>query len=331
MNLEEMFNQIGHKPISLFYGAGVSMDCGGPSGGQLLESMKLEFGDSETDSFFEYMDYIIGDDDSKRAEVEAYMEKQLLSISPEETHKYLFSLPWGAVLTTNYDRLPDLILNSMDSKRTIFPVTDPDSGSIDQTRANLLYCFKLMGDTKSRYPNGGWPVLTSRDLKWVYSRQTQFIELFRNLSSTGHIIYLGYSFDDEIVFDILRDMKHVLKQFPWRGYAITPRKPGEYILKRMEEYGIAWVQGNLKEFIKVSKTHFGSVPTSAPSLIKKFRIHNIPIEIDEATASNIFRRFKILTDADLQSHYDNPREFFKGLDKSFAPYRNNWDYRMNPD
>lgn len=326
MELSELMEIIDKKPISLFYGAGVSMACGGPSGSQLFSAIRKQFKGPEIESFFDYMDKIMKFDDSNRSEIEAFIIDQLASISPEESHRYLFSLPWRAILTTNYDRLPELVLETLDKNRTIISKSDPDDSDIDQTKSNLLYCFKLFGDVRYKYPIGGWIVLTNSDYRIAYNRRSKFIELFSNLAISGHVIYLGYSFNDHLVFDILREIKHILNRIPWQGYAITPNKPTEEMQEIMQNFGITWVKGNLDEFVTITKKFFGNIPISAPSLVRRFSVHNIPIELDQGTATNIWRKFKILTVDYLHPFSENPIHFFEGIDSSLYPFVNGWDY-----
>ena len=72
------------------------------------------------------MQEVIGWNDTNRAEAEALIRGRLLAISPKEEQKYLFSIPWKAILTTNYDRLPDIIGSTLDGSRQIIPVADSE-------------------------------------------------------------------------------------------------------------------------------------------------------------------------------------------------------------
>jgi hypothetical protein len=327
LELSEIVAIIEKEPVSLFYGAGVSMACGGPSGTHLLSAVKSKFGDSKADSLLKYMDDFIEDDESNRPKVESYLKEKLALISPENSHGYFFSLPWKAMLTTNYDHLPDAVIETLDRNRSIITISDPTEASIDRSKRNILYCFKLMGDVNYNFPNGGWPVLTHRDMGLSNSRRSKFITLFRNLSSTGHMVYIGYSFKDNLVFDVLHEMKYLLGEIPWKGFAIMPNEPGQKTKEKLQRYGIEWVRGTLDEFIMESKKRFGEKPASAPSLVKGFSIHSIALELERATAANIQGKYDILSDADLNPIFDNPMDFFEGIEsKSFYPFTQCWDY-----
>ncbi len=193
MELQEVIREIQTKPTSLFYGAGVSIGSGGPNNNQLFAAIKTRFPEGKAENFFGYLQEISDFDYSNRREIEQFVKDNLASITPQSEHEYLFSLPWRAILTTNYDRIPNLISKTLDDRRYIIPIVDPES-QIDPTRPDLLYCIKLLGDVDNSYPVGGWMVLSDSDLRLAFNRHSVFFQLFRNLSSSGQMIYLGYFF-----------------------------------------------------------------------------------------------------------------------------------------
>jgi len=325
MNLNELVEDIRKSPTSLFYGAGVTISCGGLCWEGLFSSVKSQFPGGKSDDFFDYMQEIIGFDDSNRAEAEDFIRGRLASISPQNDHKYLFSVPWKAILTTNYDHLPESISVSIDGRRQIIAISDPDE-QIDQTREDHLYCFKLLGDCKYSFPAGGWMVLSTSDLFSAAERRSRFFEQFRNLAASGHIVYLGYSFRDDLVFKLLGQMKIVLRRFPWKGFAIMPSEPDPDVKKKLESVGIAWVQGTLEDFVKAAKIAFGECPSSAPTGIGFFTIHRQIIELDRSILSNIWKKFSLLHDDLLRYSFEKPIDFLRGICQSFYPYVLNWDF-----
>jgi hypothetical protein len=325
MELQEVIREIQTKPTSLFYGAGVSIGCGGPNNNQLFAAIKTRFPGGKSDNFFEYLQEISEFDYSNRQEIEQFIKDNLASITPHNEHEYLFSLPWRAILTTNYDRIPNLISKTLDDRRYIIPIVDPESQT-DPTRPDLLYCIKLLGDVDNQYPDGGWMILSDGDLRLAFNRHSVFFQIFRNLSSSGHMIYLGYSFQDNLVFDLLQGMKHVLKKIPWKSYAISPNEPNPDVKRKLESLGITWVKGTLEEFIDLAKNSFGDIPISSPNITNPIIVHKIPITLDRATAANIWRKFQIFDSTFLDSKFKDPKKFFEGIDRSFYPYVAKFDF-----
>jgi hypothetical protein len=324
MDIDEVISIIKDSPSSLFYGTGVSSDCGGPSWKELLSDLKRKFPGIEDDPF-KYMDGIISFDDSNRKEIEDFLRTRLAAISPKDNQKYLFSLPWRAALTTNYDHLPDIVGITLDESRQIVPISDP-AEQTDHRRVDRLYCFKLLGDVKFSSPQGGWMVLSESDLFSAGDRRIVFFNQFRNLATTGHIVYLGHSFEDDVVFRILSQMKTALGRFPWKGFAITPSEPNIRMKKKLDSIGIEWVKGDLDDFVIAAKKRFGEIPSSSPLQMGCLTIHQKTIDMDRSVLSNIHNKFSILHNELLQSVTEKPIDFLRGTSESFFPYVYNWDF-----
>lgn len=325
MNLDELALKMKGSLASLFYGSGVAIPCGGPSWDELFSALRSKFPGGSSDDFFIYMQEIIGYDNSNRAEVEDFIRERLASISPQTDQKYLFSIPWRAVLTTNYDQLPESVNATIDGRRQIMTIADPKQ-QIKQGREDHLYCFKLLGDCQYSFAEGGWMVLSTSDLFSAAERRTRFFQQFRNLATSGHIVYLGYSFKDDLVFLLLSHMKTVVRRFPWKGFAVTPSEPSPDVKKKLESVGITWVRGTLRDFIEASKKVFGERPSSAPTYVGALTIHRQTIELDRSTLSNIWKKFSLLHDGILRSPSERPVDFLRGKCESFHPYVFNWDF-----
>jgi tetratricopeptide (TPR) repeat protein len=326
MSLQELMSVISENPSSLFYGAGITASCGGLNWGRLLDDLKKKFPSEELDPF-KYMDEIIGFDNKNRSEVEEFIRDRLAAISPTEDQKYLFSIPWRAVLTTNYDHLPEIISQTIDESRQILPISSPD----DQVnrRVDRLFCFKLLGDSKYSYPHGGWMVLSESDLFSASERRTQFFSEFRNLAEVGHIVYLGYSFADDLVLKLLNQMKTVIGKFPWKGYAVLPTEPTEKIKKKLESVGITYVEADLKEFIEAAKKVFSDKPKSAPIQLSCLTIHGRTIDVDHSVLSNIHGKFALMDNGSLRAETQTISDFLRGNSQSFYPYVFQWDFPRN--
>lgn len=325
MDLNDLVNEIERNPVSLFYGAGVTKTCGGPSWKELISDIKDRFPGGKSEDFFEYMDEIIGFDDSNRAEIEDFVRTRLTSVSPQEDQRYLLSIPWRAVLTTNYDHLPEAISSTLDERRQIVPIADPKD-QIDQTRESRLHCFKLLGDAQFSFPQGGWMVLSDTDLFSAAQRRTRFFKQFRTLATSGHVIYLGHSFRDDLVFKLLKHMKAVLGRLPWKGFAVTPSEPKPDVMKKLKSIGIVWVKGTLKEFVAAAKKVFGECPSSAPTGMGFLTLHRLTIELDQSTRSNIWKKFQVVNSDLMGQSSETPREFLQGICQSLRPYVWNWDF-----
>jgi hypothetical protein len=330
MNLEELVAQMRMNPVSLFYGAGVSIDSGGPSWAELEAAVQQKFSEKHDEDFFKLMELIIGYNDDRRSEVESIIKKRVSSISPTERQKYLFSIPWKAVMTTNYDLLPEIIGCSNDGLRQVVTISNPET-EVNQEKDEYLYCFKLLGDCQYSYPIGGWMVLSTNDLITEAERRANFFRKFRALSLSGHIIYLGYSFKDNLVFMILSHMRRVLQNYSWTGYAVMPEEPSPVIMEKLKSVGITWVKGDVKSFVDAAKKVFGENPSSVCSDVGTVVVHGQTIELDRSVFSNIRGKFRLLDEEAISQNNETINSFLSGASKTFFPYVWNWDFRRHSE
>src|SRR6266699_1093774 len=139
MTIDDVVAKMHSTSSSLFLGAGSSVRGGGPTWDVLFNSIKAKFPQGRSKGFFDYLEEVITPNDSNRAEVEQLVATALAAIAPTGEHRYLFSLPWKAVLTTNYDRIPDLVEKTLDDSRVIVSVLRT-SDSVDyRRRSDILY------------------------------------------------------------------------------------------------------------------------------------------------------------------------------------------------
>jgi ABC-type dipeptide/oligopeptide/nickel transport system ATPase component len=324
MNIKELLAFLKRNEFSLFLGAGASVPAGGPIGSDLISFFSSAHPEIIYDGdFFSFFDKLIKKDNSNRREIEDQVKQILSTVSPTDDHKYLFSLPFKAVLTTNYDRIPNMIIKTLDKNRNIICIDD-SSKSIDLRRQDHLYVLKLFGDISKNYPQDGSIVLNNYDRRRAYYSQKELFKIFCDLARSGIIVYLGYSFDDELVLDILNEMMLEVKTYPHRGFAIKRNKPSEEIFQKMKSMNIVWVEGTFEDFIKEAQDVFGKKPNSYQVLINPIKLHNKFIQLDPDTLVNIRNKIiPIHQGLFAEDTIDNKR-FFEGTDKSFTPYTKNW-------
>jgi len=326
VNLEELARLTKERNCSIFLGAGFSINSGGPDGTRLLNELKDKFGENGENESFSYLQKLINIDTDKRKEVEEFIRKYLIRIEPTYLQKYLFSIPWRAVLTTNYDHIPDLISKTIDGKREIKPILK-SADYIDPRKDEILYCFKLFGDCDVSYPDDGYMILTNNDRGQAVTRLDPFFKLFRDLALTGNIIYLGYSFKDQLVYHLLFDLESSWKQTPWIGYAISRSEPKDDKKKYFEKYNLKWVEGDFESFVQALIKVHGKNPISYEQKINLMILNNYGINISRETSLNCRSKYIYLHEDLLEPFNKNPKFFFDGSDTSFYPYHMNWDLK----
>lgn len=328
MELSDLCKKISEKPCTLFIGAGFSIDSGGLSGDKLLSELKYHFGDSEEINMLSYLEDIIGIDNDARKKVEDVIKKYLVTLTPNENQEYLFSIPWNAVLTTNYDHIPDQIEVTIDRNREIIPIVDKSRDSINMDRDDYLYCFKLFGDMNIAYPQEGHMILTEGDRRYETSRLIHFINLFKDLCMSGNIIYLGYSFKDNLVLDILKDIKRTMPDIPWNGYMIKRTQINDKKIKKsLSDFNIEWIQGDVESFVKELKKIFTSHPDSFINKDKTVVLNNTGLIISKKSQASARDQISYLHNELFEPLSENPRLFFEGRDNTFYPFLKGWDIR----
>ena len=156
--------------------------------------------------------------------------------------------------------------------------------------------------------------------------QEAYFKLFRNISSSGHIIYIGYSFSDDVIFNMLKEMKTALGEFSWKGYAIFPSEPSQLIKDRLKIFGITWVMGDLDSFIKTAISEFGANPISTPLLQSEFHILELPVSLPNSIIAQSWGKYEVLTPLNFAEENIEPNTFFEQQIDSFFPYKAQWDY-----
>jgi hypothetical protein len=328
VNISELISYLKNREFSLFLGAGASIPGGGPTNAKLINGIKAKYTIAAGESdFFKVFDKILKDE-KERPEVEDFLRSILVSITPNNDNRYLLSLPWKAVITTNYDRIPDLVDTTMDNNRTIQTLVAEDP-QVNTRKEDHLYCFKVFGDMSYSYPQEGYMVLKNSDRRRAYTRQANFFSLFRDLAKSGIVVYLGYSFGDELVFDLLDDLLFQARTFPHKGFAIIPTVPDQETIKKLNDHHIDWIQGSMQEFVSECKKVFGEVPQSCSISLNPLKVHGKIIELERTTFSNIRGQVSMINQGSYFSEYDTPRMFLEGKDRSFVPFQKRWDFPRN--
>lgn len=327
MELDDLVKIIFDRPCSLFIGAGFSMDSGGPDGYRLLSELKHHFGDTDDIDILKFLEKKIGTNNDIRKEVERVIKKYLITLTPNDNQRYLFSIPWKAVLTTNYDLIPDIIEISMDKNREIIPFLSEKKESIDIYRDDLLYCFKLFGDINRQFPQEGHMILTETDRRYETTRLINIMNLFSDISSSSNIIYLGYSFKDNLVLDILKDIRRSNENIPWNGYVISPTPLTEEMVKSLIPFNVEWVKGDVESFVKSLKKVFTNYPSSYVPKEETVILNNIGLLISRKTQNNCRNHINYLHNEMFEPISENPKLFFEGRDHSYYPYVRNWDMK----
>jgi hypothetical protein len=252
MNIpQHILEAIGKGECTLFLGAGASNLAGAPSGEELGELIAKEFlsgtGEESPASLTKDWGLNLASAASlacaqpyaDRGEIEKFVQNNLSSVVPSPDHLKIPWFRWRAIVTTNYDRLIESAYErETRAVQEFAPVLEeeelPSIGTTSSDSVPLLKphgCMSRMGSM-------------SLSLEDIYqARQVRrllftYIEILHLL---GPVIYIGYSFKDIHILDMIYDLTSRLG-----GY----RKPIMFVTLQHDperaEKERNWIQGPLK-------------------------------------------------------------------------------------
>lgn len=196
----------------LFLGAGATRDAGGPTGGELATSLADHFQktDIPNSDLRYFADVLTGLPDVDREAVDGKIVELLKRLDPCDGHRVVPTFPWKAIFTTNYDRLVEIAYETLNSLRGEFPVQDlkiilgKDLGSVIDSSQVCLY--KLHGCISSINKQNPL-VLTTRDYENTKKKRGRMLRFLRSLGSHHAILFVGYSFVDQIISSLLYELE----------------------------------------------------------------------------------------------------------------------------
>lgn len=217
-----LIEAIKNEECVLFVGAGLSLNARMPSYRQLVEAMAAEIGIAEEISadVDTYLDIAQAYRDSPRS-VPALVAKHYgngrRNARPSIAHYLLMSLPIRFIVTTNYDRLLEMSLESL--RR--FPIRIVDDDHIGRTGyRDGLYVVKFHGDA------GEGDVVVSRDdYDAFFHRRPAMASLLEGLLLNQTFFFVGYSLRDPNYRQIYSKIDLMLRSSKRPAFAATLTAP----------------------------------------------------------------------------------------------------------
>ncbi len=307
------------------------MGIGGPSGQKLLKEVTTKFSDvefSNDKNFFDVCMDIIDSQYHSRPELEEFIIKRLEGLFPNEKNYELVSLPWKCIFTTNYDTVLEKIPLEKFKNRTLRPVIE-NKPKIDLERYDLLYYIKMFGSIDAPYGEGkeGYPILSKTDYTTSFSRRKEYYKLLSDCIRQGPILFLGYSFEDGMVFDLMAELKQECgPDIIRKSYAIFPNKPSDKMQRMFVKYDINHIEGSLEQFVSIANKEFKDKKYEPVYAQKTMHIFGVPLDIPSTLERQSRENFVFLHSASMKSTIKDIKDFFYGEDSSFYPFQKQWDF-----
>lgn len=218
----------------LFLGAGATKQAHGPVGSELASILAAHFGHPEIpkENLQAFADMLVSLPGVDREDVDALVSRSLKDLIPSDAHLEIPRYAWGAIFTTNYDRLVEKAYDSCMQHFSEAPLQEPQVivGSDDHpvlanpTRVPL---FKLHGCVGAVGTNP--LVLTTGDFKQTTKQRAQMLRVLRSLAKEAPIVFIGYSFVDGVILRLLDELSDLSPYHTHRTmYLVTPElEPGQ--------------------------------------------------------------------------------------------------------
>lgn len=319
----------------LFIGNGASVDAGGPKTEDLVIAIKKRFPSAEyqSEDFLQTCTDVMETTLTKRSDLEEVITKRLYGLKPSVFHKELPLHIWPAIFTTNYDYLIEQCYYDVGSSGMQIP--DPifsDQDPLALHDREKVKIFKLMGCIVSQHPHNQLVITRSDYNASMRTRPLQFRTL-RDIMKDGAILYVGYSFNDYLLWDILDDLQRESGDHLPYSYALMPTiDPQSVRFAKLREKRIIPIHLTATEFVNILQT--GVQPKLTP--IDDRKGVNLIIKGQQKVISH--KEFRLYSeycnllseDAVTSTQPDNidiRKDFFRGLLRDWTGYVQEWDFR----
>lgn len=216
----------------LFVGAGLSMGAGLKGWGELMKPLRDDIRAArvaagrpvnEPDELDDLSPLALAqahEDEMGRLQLIEMVRKNLppLPGGPTDVHAALFRLPVEEIYTTNFDDFIEVAARAQ--QRTCHPIIRPGDADVLHAESPdgrpAVRVVKVHGDYKD--PEG--IVISQLDYDNVWERkETIWLDMEKTFRSKT-VLFLGYSFNDPDLQELLQDVRTRAGRFPRKAYAV---------------------------------------------------------------------------------------------------------------
>jgi len=329
-----LLDKIMSGKVALFIGAGCSIPAGLPSGHMITQDLKKHFSDinQELNDFMEVCQDVEECPPYNRVELEEFILSKLNLFSITDGHKILTKYNWSAIFTTNFDTIIETAYTTTPERLKSCLAISKENPGVNISDRSKIYLFKLMGSMDS-YDESSAMVLTKTDYHHSITKRNQYLKLLSDYVKSGVILYLGYSFKDQIAKDVISDVKKLYgaDKLPWSYMLMTEVPTDQKNQYFFNQNRIIPIEGDFSTFflsLNESANNIDSTINKEKIPVATFKIFGKKILINEHNYNMYSSCFDFLYDESMKTNC-SITDFLQGNLKSWDAYSKNWDFQRS--
>lgn len=330
--LSEIKEKILDGQIALFLGAGATCAAGGPDVETLILKIKEKFPkvDQSLNNFFDVCQDVFETPPYSRPELEDFLITHFNQIKPTPAHLIMTRYNWRTIFTTNFDDLIEQSYNESENKiKKIRPILS-DQVPTQNFDKEYIQLFKIMGSIRARGGESGQMVLSGSDFRSALIRRRTHLNTLYDIIKDGYIMFIGYSFKDHIVFEIIDDLikEKTIENLRW-NYALFPQIPkmDEKTMHKFQRRRIIPIQCDFIKFFTYLDSNVKTEISKVPLKNEYIKLKSQKLKIEHNDARQYSEQFLFLTEDLINQDSGDQDDFFLGINKSWGVFRENWDFQ----
>ena len=332
--INTLLQKISQEKVILFVGNGATIDAGGPKTQEIVDIIKKNFPGAlySGDDFIQTCSDVIETTATDRKDLETLIRKPLFDVNPSPFHMELPLHVWRAIFTTNYDDVIERAYRGQEKRVQLAdPVFGGNSGLTlhDKEKVKVVY---LMGNISSQHPDNKL-ALTRQDYNSNLRNRGPLFKVLSDLMRDGTILFVGYSFRDNLLSDIFADLNQTLGDNLPYSYALMPDIDLQSIqATKLRERKVIPIKLTASGFLQFMQK---GVQLTLTPLSAKDDAH-IVIKGEHRSISHRDFRFytehcDIITEEVIKAikpqDEETIRDFFRGVLNDWTGYARSWDFK----
>ncbi len=272
----------------LFIGSGIGKNmfdeygCNAPTGIELAKSIVEKFTPGIDCSDLAKVSQYVEIKNKSRIELETYIKQIFSKMKPDDIYKWIPTVRWKAIYTTNYDNCLQQAFDSCSK-----PALEPHYITYNQN----LMDFDPRFQVPIYYLHGSLfidedphIILTERDYTKYAEKRKMMFEQLKYHFATSNILYIGYSNNDSNWKQLFTEIREEFtpNSLPY-SYRIDPF-PNEIDVAILKDSNIETIKCTFTEFVKEISKDLND--TYIDTTKRKELVKNIPTDLQNAFEKN---------------------------------------------